>query len=143
MTSKYHFGIFYSVISTSVSHCGFVRNKLCASLGYRNWNIKRLILGCSPPLWDNRPDSLIMAWGPEARRTLLGWKADYLIMAASNQVINVFNTNALQSPNMYLKQFKNSHNSKSINIRILYSWEFNRHTWRHLLNYVNKNKSLT
>ena len=59
--------------------------------------IKRLILGCSPPLWDNWPDSLIMAWGPEARRTLLGWKADYLIMAASNQVINVFNTNALRN----------------------------------------------
>jgi len=58
---------------------------------------KRLILGWSPPLWDNRPDSLIMAWGPEARRTLLGWKADYLIMEASNQVINLFNTNALQN----------------------------------------------
>jgi len=38
-----------------------------------------------------------MAWGPEARRSLLGWKADYLIMAASNQIINVFNTNALQN----------------------------------------------
>ena len=58
---------------------------------------KRLKLGCSPPLWDNRPDSLIMAWGPEAWRTLLGWKVDYLIMAACNQVINVFNTNALQN----------------------------------------------
>jgi len=69
----------------------------CACMCIWCQNNKRLILGCSPPLWDNRPDSLIMAWGPEARRALLGWKADYLIMAASNQVINVFNTNALQN----------------------------------------------
>ena len=34
-------------------------------------------------------------------------------MAASNQVINVFNTNALQSPNNYLKQFKNSFFNKT------------------------------
>ena len=29
--------------------------------------------------------------------TTVNWKADYLIVATSNQVINVFNTNALQN----------------------------------------------
>jgi len=47
-----------------------------------------------------------MAWEPEARRTVLGWKVDYLITAVSNQVINVFNTNALQNLNNYLKHLK-------------------------------------
>jgi len=37
-----------------------------------------------------------MPFGPPALRPL-GCHADYLIMAASNQVINVFNTNALQN----------------------------------------------
>jgi len=43
--------ITYMILS---SHC-------TVSINSVNHN-KRLILGCSPPLWDNRPDSLIMAW---------------------------------------------------------------------------------
>ena len=84
-----------TILCVFVMRIIWYHNKL---LQKANICIKRLILGCSPPLWDNRPDSLIMAWGSEARSTLYGWKADYLIMAASNQVINVFNTNALQIP---------------------------------------------
>ena len=83
----------------------------------------------------------------------MGWKVDYLIMAASNQVINVLNMNALQNqkpvyPNIWnhFNAFVSiKHKKISVNIRILHSWDnlnSNCHKWCHLLNYVNKNKSL-
>jgi len=63
-----------------------------------------------------------MALVSEARRTLLGWKVDCLIMAASNQVINIFITNALQNQKPVNPNTINNL-KKSISIRILDSRE--------------------
>jgi len=49
----------HSIFKLTVNDIYFMQ---LVRLGLLFCNNKRLILGCLPPLWDNRPHSLIMAW---------------------------------------------------------------------------------